>query len=257
MWVSEGDGRVASVRDGGDEPVLLARSLPGVPVVVGASRAAAGRACLSRRPVDVFLLDDGFQHLSLHRDVDLLLVECARGLSNRMTVPFGPLREPPAHARYADGLVVTKCPDAAAGERAAQAVLIPSGRPRAFSRLVPRGLVGRDGSPSGSPPPGSEVLAFSGLARNETFPESLASAGYRVARFLPFPDHHEYSPADLERIARASGGLPAVTTEKDLVRLPGEVPFRVSALRVEVEYLSGWEGMSRMILDRTFGEEAR
>ena len=256
-WVSDGEGNVASVRDGGDEPVLLARSLPGVPVVVGESRAEAGRDCLRRRPVDVFLLDDGFQHLSLHRDVDLLLVDCARGLSNRMTVPFGPLREPPSHARFADGLVVTKCPDAAAGERAAQAIPIPSGRPKAFSRLVPRGLVGRDEPLAGSIPSGCEVLAFSGLARNESFRETLAGAGFRVARFLPFPDHHEYSREDLERIARDSGGLPAITTEKDLVRLPAGVPFPVYALSVEVEYLSGWEGISGMILDRIEGGSPR
>jgi len=257
VWVSDGEGNVAPSREGGDEPVLIARSLPGVPVVVGESRAEAGRACLARGPVDVFLLDDGFQHLSLHRDVDLLLVDCDRGLSNRWTVPFGPLREPPSHARFADGLVVTKCPDAAAGERTAIAVPIPAGRPRAFSRLVARGLVGRDGRSDRSLPPGTEVLAFSGLARNETFQETLAQAGFRVSRFLPFPDHHEYSRADLERISRDAGGLPAVTTEKDLVRLPGDVPFSVSALRVEVEYLSGWDGMSRMILDRMEREGGR
>jgi len=250
VWVSDGGGKVATARDGGDEPVLIARSLPGVPVVVGESRAEAGRACLARCPVDVFLLDDGFQHLSLHRDVDLLLVDCGRGLSNRRTVPLGPLREPPCHARFADGLVVTKCPDVAAGERAAGAVPIPAGRPIAFSRLVPRGLFGRDGRPENPSPPGREILAFSGLARNETFRETLREAGCRVARFLPFPDHHEYSRADLERIARNAGGLPAVTTEKDLVRLPEEVPFSVSALRIEVEYLSGWDGLSRMILEK-------
>ena len=80
--------------------MLIARSLPGIPVVVGESRAAAGLELLPRRPVDVFLLDDGFQHLSLRRDVDLLLVECVRGLGNRWTAPLGPLREPPSHAPF-------------------------------------------------------------------------------------------------------------------------------------------------------------
>jgi tetraacyldisaccharide 4'-kinase len=250
VWVSRGDGRIASAREAGDEPVLLARSLPGVPVVVGESRAAAGREVLSREAVDVFLLDDGFQHLSLHRDADLLLVDCGRGLSNRMTIPFGPLREPPSHARFADGLVVTKCPDIPAGERTARTVPIPPGRPRAYSRLSPQGLVRQDGQPVATVAPGSQILAFSGLARNGSFRETLEGAGYRVRRFLPFPDHHEYSRADLGRIAREAAGLPAVTTEKDIVRLPGEVPFPVFALRVAVEFLSGWEGMSRMILDR-------
>ena len=250
VWVSGADGPVVSARLGGDEPVLLARSLPGVPVVVGESRADAGREVLARMPVDLFLLDDGFQHLSLGRDVDLLLVDCRRGLSNRMTVPFGPLREPPSHARFADGLIVTKCPDPAAGERVARTVPIPPTRPKAFSRLVPRGLVGQDGRLMEDLTRGTEVLAFSGLARNDSFRETLAEAGYRVVRFLPFPDHHDFSGRDLERISREASGLPAVTTEKDLVRLPGEIPFRVHALRVDVEYLSGWEELSRMILER-------
>lgn len=250
VWASRGDGNVASAREAGDEPVLIARSLPGVPVVVAESRAAAGREVLARGTVDVFLLDDGYQHLSLHRDVDLLLVDCARGLGNRMTVPFGPLREPPSHARYADGLVVTKCPDRESGERTAQGVPIPADRPRAFSRLVPQGLVGAVGEPVPSIAPGSELLAFSGLARNETFRATLSGAGYRVRGFLPFPDHHEYSRAELDRIAREAAGMPVVTTEKDLVRLPRELPFPAFALRVAVEFLSGWEGISGLILDR-------
>jgi tetraacyldisaccharide 4'-kinase len=257
VWVGRGDGRFADAREGGDEPVLLARSLPGVPVVVAESRAEAGREVLAREAVDVFLLDDGFQHLSLHRDADLLLVDCARGLGNRMTLPLGPLREPPSHACFADGLVVTKCPDAEAGERTARTVPLSPGRPRAFSRLAPQGIVGRDGEPEGSVPPGSEIVAFSGLARNMQFRETLEGAGYRVRRHLSFPDHHEYSRADLERIAREAAGLPTVTTEKDMVRLPAAVPFPVFALRIEVEFLSGWEEMSGMILDRIGGGGSR
>ena len=249
-WVSDGEGPIAAASEGGDEPVLIARSLPGIPVVVGESRSAAGRETLCRRDVDVFLLDDGFQHLSLRRDADLLLVECGRGLGNRWTAPLGPLREPPSHARFADALVITKCPDADSGARTARSVPFPSVRPKAFSRLSPRGVVGRDGLPSKEAAAGSAVFAFSGLARNAQFRDTLEAAGFRVKGFLPFPDHHAYGRGDLDRIAREAGGLPTVTTEKDLVRLPDDVPFSVEALRVEVEYLEGWEGISRMILDR-------
>jgi tetraacyldisaccharide 4'-kinase len=198
--------------------------------------------------VDVFLLDDGFQHLSLRRDVDLLLVECGQGLGNRWTAPLGPLREPPSHARFADALVITKCPDAESGERTAREVPFPAGRPRAFTRLSPRGIVGRDGRPGRGGGIGEEVFAFSGLARNAQFRDTLATAGFRVKGFLSFPDHHAYRRADLDRIAREAGGLPAITTEKDLVRLPDDVPFSVGALRVEVEYIGGWDQISRRIL---------
>jgi len=252
-WVSDGEGPIAAASEGGDEPVLIARSLPGIPVVVGESRSAAGRETLCRRDVDVFLLDDGFQHLSLRRDADLLLVECGRGLGNRWTAPLGPLREPPSHARFADALVITKCPDADSGARTARSVPFPSVRPKAFSRLSPRGVVGRDGLPSKEAAAGSAVFAFSGLARNAQFRDTLEAAGFRVKGFLPFPDHHAYSRGDLDRIARDAGGLPVITTEKDLVRLPDDVPFSVGALRVEVEYLEGWEEISRMLLDRMDG----
>jgi tetraacyldisaccharide 4'-kinase len=252
-WVSDGEGPIATAAECGDEPVLIARSLPGIPVAVGESRAAAGREVLSRRRVDVFLLDDGFQHLSLRRDADLLLVECRGGLGNRWTAPLGPLREPPSHARYADALVITKCPDAESGARTARNVPFPSDRPLAFSRLSPGGIVGRDGLPSKEAAAGSAVFAFSGLARNAQFRETLDAAKFRVKGFLAFPDHHAYDREDLGRIAREAGGLPAITTEKDLVRLPDDVPFSVGALRVEVEYLEGWDEISRMILDRLAG----
>ena len=250
VWVADGKGRISTAREGGDEPVLMARSLPGVPVMAARSRAEGGRAALSRVPVDVFLLDDGFQHLSLERDFNLLLVDCERGLGNRRTVPLGGLREPPSHARFADGMVVTKCPDAAAGEAVARSVPFPAGRPVAYSRLVPRGIVGPGGEPREDAPPGAEVFAFSGLARNGQFRETLVSAGYRVRGFLPFPDHHPYDSSDMARISRESAGLPVVTTEKDLVRIPADTPIPIGALRVEVEYLAGWEELSRCMMRR-------
>jgi len=113
--------------------------------------------------------------------------------------------------------------------------------------------VGRDGLPSKVAAVGDAVFAFSGLARNAPFRDTLGAAGFRVEGFLPFPDHHVYGGRDLERIAREAGGLPAITTEKDLVRLPADVPFSVGALRVEVEYLAGWEEISRLVLDRIDG----
>lgn len=248
-WVSDGEGPIVAAAEGGDEPVLIARSLPGVPVVVGESRYDAGRELLSKREVDLFLLDDGFQHLSLHRDLDLLLVECGRGLGNRMTAPLGFLREPPSHARFADALVITKCPDEESGRRCAASVPFPEDRPRAFTRYLPGGLVDRDGRPWSGAARGDEVFAFSGLARNGPFRDTLTACGFRVKGFLSFPDHHGYARGDLERIAGGSEGLPVITTEKDLVRLPPDLPFPVGALRIGVEYLDGWEPISRRILD--------
>lgn len=253
VWASGGqeDGPSLSATDRvGDEPALLSLSLPGVPVLVGESRFAAGTECLRARDVDAFLLDDGFQHLGLRRDADLLLVDAVRGLGNGRTLPFGPLREPPEHARFADALIVTRCETVEHGARMAGSLPFPSTKPVAFTRLVPRGLVDRHGAETALPGEPREIAAFSGIAQNDQFEHSLRASGYLVRRFFGFPDHHRYRPADLERIRAASEGLPVVTTEKDLVRLPCETPFPVAALRVGVEFLSGWEDLSSLLLER-------
>ncbi len=241
----------------GDEPALLARSLPGVAVVVGESRLAAGLEALRREPVDAFLLDDGFQHQGLRRDADILLVDGIRGLGNGRTLPLGPLREPPDHARFADALVVTRCADVARAEEVRAGIAFPSVRPVAATRLVPRCLVDAEWREAPLPDPGAEVVAFAGLARNGQFEATLRGCGLRVARFVAFRDHHPYGARDIRDIAAAAAGLPVVTTEKDLVRLPGDLPFRVSALRVAVEFLSGWDALSGLVLERIGGAAAR
>ena len=257
VWASRGQG--AGPEGGisfradrvGDEPALLASTLPGVAVLVGESRFAAGQQALRAQEIDVFLLDDGFQHLSLRRDADLLLVDAIRGLGNRRPLPFGPLREPPDHARFADALVVTRCPSLEQGKAAAASVPFPPGRPVAFTRLVPLAIVDREGTQTPLPSSGERnVAAFSGIAQNEQFGEFLRASGFEVRSFLGFRDHHRYGPADLERIRISSAGLPVVTTEKDMVRLPADVPFPVAALRVGVEFLSGWDELSGLLLDR-------
>lgn len=257
VWASAGEGErpagflgMTEAERVGDEPSLLAQTLPGVPVLVGESRLAAGTECLRAREIDAFLLDDGFQHLALRRDLDIVLIDALHGLGNRRTLPFGPLREPPGNARFADALIVGRCATPEDGRRAVEAVPFPRERPVAFTRLVPRALVSRSGAERPLPAPGQEVIAFSGISRNDRFEESLAGAGFRVRRFFGFRDHHPYQPSDLDRIRSAAAGLPVLTTEKDMVRLPGELPFTVAALRVQVECLEGWDGLSSLVLDR-------
>jgi tetraacyldisaccharide 4'-kinase len=226
-------------------------------VLVGESRFAAGMECLRTVEVDAFLLDDGYQHLSLRRDMDILLVDAVRGLGNRRTLPFGPLREPADHARFADALVVTRCENLEHGRTTLADVPFPPGRPVAFTRIHPFALVDRSGAETPLPPREKEVVAFSGIAHNDQFENSLCASGFVVHRFLGFRDHHPYRPDDLERIRAAADGMPVVTTEKDMVRLPGEVPFPLAALRVKVEFLSGWKDLSRLVWERIGRGEGR
>ncbi|HEY3490844.1 MAG TPA: tetraacyldisaccharide 4'-kinase [Candidatus Deferrimicrobiaceae bacterium] len=247
VWVSDGERILSTCDQSGDEPFLLASRLKGVPVLVGESRAAAGRACLEKMDVDLFLLDDGFQHLALKRDLDILLVDAGRGLGNRLTLPFGPLREPPSHARYADALVVSKCRDRRQGEETSRKVPFPLGRPVAMSGLKPCVIVKRDGSERPLDPPGKPVSAFSSLARNDQFAGTLKAAGYDVRSFTGFGDHHRFTESDIGKILASAKGLPIMTTEKDLVRLPPGLPFEVEALSVDIEWLEGWGGLATAI----------
>ncbi len=248
VWVSDGENILSTCAESGDEPYLLARSLKGVPVLVGESRAAAGRACLSRIDVDLFLLDDGMQHLSLNRDLDILLVDGDRSLGNRMTLPFGPLREPPSHAKFADALVVTKCRESEQGFEVARKIPFPGDRPIAVSGLKSRSIIdGQGGARPLDGSPGRPIAAFSAIARNDHFARTLGEAGYDIKVFSAFRDHHRFTESELRTINESAHGLPILTTEKDLVRLPSNLPFAVEALAVDIEWLAGWETLSSLI----------
>jgi tetraacyldisaccharide 4'-kinase len=213
--VSDGTRVLEDVGAAGDEPLMLARSLPGVPVLVGPDRFAAGLLAEREHGVSVHLLDDGFQHLRLARNVDLLLVD-EDDLSDRV-LPAGRLREPLANAAAADAALVTT------GSRTqASAVARTLRINTAFSvhrhMLAPRMWSG-DPFPEGQP---RRALAFAGIARPERFFTALPSCGWDIAATYAFQDHHPYTSADLERLAaqaRAADVSWLVTTEKDAVRL--------------------------------------
>jgi len=214
--VSDGVQVHAPLDTAGDEPLMLARSLPGVPVLVGADRYLSGRMAEERFGATVHLLDDGFQHLTLARDVDLLMVS-EDDLTDRV-LPAGYLREPLAAAASADALLVT-----AGYESAAARVGRALGVSTTF--LVSRGIGAPRMVVSGEPvvvPFGDAVFLVAGIARPDRFFSDIATAGWHVAGTLEFRDHHQYSQRDVEHITeRAKSVRPAIvlTTDKDAVRL--------------------------------------
>lgn len=214
--VSDGTQIRASLDTAGDEPLMLARALPGVPVLVGADRYLSGQVAEQRFGATVHLLDDGFQHLTLARDVDLLMVS-EEDLTDRV-LPAGSLREPLEAAASADALLVT-----AGYESAAARVGRALGVSTTF--LVSRGIGAPRMVESGEPvvvPFGDAVFVVAGIARPERFVSDIATAGWHVAGTLEFRDHHLYSQRDVEKIIeRAKSVRPAIvlTTDKDAVRL--------------------------------------
>ncbi|HEX6203018.1 MAG TPA: tetraacyldisaccharide 4'-kinase, partial [Thermoanaerobaculia bacterium] len=208
--VSAGEGPLVGPRLAGDEPVLLAGELPGVAVVVGRRRAEAGRAALERLPAapDLFLLDDGFSHLALGRDLDVLAFPAADPFAGGRLPPGGRLREPLAAAARADAAVLTGLDgggtEAATAGAALAAALAPHGfRGRGFaSRLVAAPARLAPDRPLG---PGTRVLLVAGIARPERFfATARATAGVEVAGELAFRDHHAYPEDSLEAIRRAA-----------------------------------------------------
>ena len=254
--VSDGGRLRADLPRAGDEPLLLARALPGVAVLVCADRYLAGRLAERHLGATVHVLDDGFQHLQLARDVNLLIVDRA-DVERPRFLPAGRLREPLSAARAADALLVAGA-DADHGVEATGALL---GVPASFAlhRDVEPAVEERADGPR-LLLPGTRVLVVSGIARPGRFVAEAASGGLDVAHALAFRDHHPYTAADVARIEAertASGAAAVLTTEKDFVRLlplrpwPFRLAVRPMTVRVEpAEAFAAW------LLDRVGDPDA-
>jgi tetraacyldisaccharide 4'-kinase len=236
LVVSDGERVLADATAAGDEPVMLARALPGVVVAVGRDRGRLGRVVEGRFGPRVCLLDDGFQHLRLRRDLDVVCID-AEDLGDR-PLPAGALRERPSALARADLVAVAGEDDAGASE-ACRSLAEALGPDRVFRvRRRPAGFV--DTSGAAGPPPARAFL-LSGIARPERFVQDVARAGCAVVGHAVFPDHHRFRPHEIDdavRDAHAAGADALVTTAKDAVRLPTlppDVPLRVFRVRSEVE----------------------
>jgi tetraacyldisaccharide 4'-kinase len=245
--VSNGREIVTGLASAGDEPLMLARLLPSVPVLVGTDRFQCGRHAERDFDVTVHVLDDGFQHVTLARDVDLLLVD--EGDLTDQVLPAGRLREPLANAAAAHALLVTD------GEgRAVTHVAQSLGVAVAFHvrRAIhtPRWLGGQAVPHTMS----DRVVAFAGIARPERFFSDLTAAGRIIADHIAFADHYPYTQQDVDGIverARAGRAAFAVTTEKDAVRLEGlgfnGLPVQTVPLSVTIEPAAQFQ---RWLFDR-------
>jgi tetraacyldisaccharide 4'-kinase len=226
----------ADLARAGDEPLMLAERLPGCAVVVSDDRHLAGVLAESRLGCTIHVLDDGFQHLSLARDLDLLLVRAA-DLTGERVLPGGRLRESPPAAAAADGwlvdpeeFVAVEALARAAGVSHLSSVVRTLGAPIAVAGDAPFRASG------------GGVLLVSGVAHSSRFEEDVRAAGWRVVDHLAFADHHRYDEGDVRRfIARAQelGAVAVLTTEKDAVKLrafgPFALPVAALPLAVRVE----------------------
>jgi tetraacyldisaccharide 4'-kinase len=240
-----------SVREIGDEPFELARRLPGVPIVVDADRSRGGEAALELG-VDLLVLDDGFQHLRLARDLDVVLIDAGDPWGGGRLPPRGRLREPVTALRRADAVVLTKLPEAwaAPAEALGEAVrAVAPDLPVLAARLQLRRLRELDGEwAAATALRGRRIFAFAGIGRPSGLVESLAHAGAEVVATRWFADHHVYDAADLAEVIEAASQADAVplTTFKDAVKLPASAPVLV--VEGDMEPVSGsWDELWRLL----------
>jgi tetraacyldisaccharide 4'-kinase len=253
--VADREGVRLDPRAAGDEPVLLAEHLPGVPVVVGESRFDAGRVAIERCGATALVLDDGFQHRTVVKDLEILVVSARAPWGNGRLFPRGTLREPLSAIRRADLVVVTnpRSPDEVASvERTLRRwndrapVLAAAYRPTGAREVRSGRHLGAEALH------GRRLVAFAGLASPRAFAETLESLGVRVTSLLEFPDHHWFTAEDLDAIRRhvaASGAEGLVTTEKDWMRVRTQplppLPLWVLGVRLALE--SGQEVWARRL----------
>lgn len=258
LAVSDGNKILSTPQDAGDEPYLIASALKEVPVIVGKDRRRSGRYAIDRFDTELFILDDGYQHIRLHRELNILLIDATNPFGNGHLLPKGVLREPLSALSRADCIIITKANEGDNREyvrhivrkynkespifhATCQSAAIYPWKGQ-FSHFLKENMA--NVSVTGKP-----LFLFSGIGNPHSFRRTVEDMGGRVCGEMIFPDHHWYSGKDLERISKEARTLSAdgiVTTEKDAARLtgmsfPSELRDKVLILRVETVFDKGFE----------------
>ncbi len=248
LVVSDGKSKVLDPVSGGDEPVLIARRHPRVPVVVGGDRYRSGTMAIERFHPDIAILDDGFQHIRLKRDLNIVLIDAVDPFGSGRLFPAGILREPLTALRRADIVLITRADEAENIIRLKETVKLYSDAPIFTARYVPRDIVN---VATGETRPldflaGKPVFAFAGIARPDSFISLLRTLGAIVSGTAVYGDHHSYTRSDLAGLVLMAGERNSAllaTTEKDGVRLKDMAPEGIWAVRIDLEVVesSAWE----------------
>jgi tetraacyldisaccharide 4'-kinase len=223
----------------GDEPYLLAETLAGVPVLTGKKRYLPSRFAIKQLGVNCIILDDGFQHLALHRDFDIVLFNATDLAGNSRIFPGGPLREPVSALERCSCFLLTGKDDSNSCRADKFGKLLQQKFPDKLlytSSLTSQYCVDSDGNklPLAT---ANNSFAFSGIANPGRFTDSLDRLGIQLTGFMPLKDHVGYTPRLVEKLsvrAADSGATSFITTEKDMVKLRHfKIMLPIYALRLE------------------------
>jgi tetraacyldisaccharide 4'-kinase len=256
--VSDGKTILLGPEIAGDEPFMLACRLQGIPVIVGRDRFAAGMLAVQHFHPEVVVLDDGFQHLRLARDMDFVLLDYIRPFGNSHLLPRGMLREPIASLYRSDACILTRTKMDSSSTPGSTVDRLQTIVPQCpvFSSFhipyyyaVPAATKAPFDQLSEQPCAddfnfltGRTVMAFSGIARNDDFRQTVEALDCKATGFLEFPDHHRYSEMDISRITQAAKKTTAeilITTEKDYARIPADTVWPLDLIVIGVRISFG------------------
>ncbi|RPI55696.1 MAG: tetraacyldisaccharide 4'-kinase [Deltaproteobacteria bacterium] len=259
LVVSDGTGVLVSPQDAGDEPVMMAEALSGIPVVVGSDRYAVGKLALERFGVQAIVLDDGFQHMALFRDIDIVLLPAINFFGTRWVFPGGDLREPVSAIFRATAILLTRAEtlsfaDQEIGRRELQTMV--TGRPVFLSEMRATRFLSMEGeAKTPDTLAGEPLFAVCALAGPEFFFKILENIEADLKGKVAFPDHYSYKRNDLSKLmaqAGKQGAKALVTTHKDRVKIEpilrelaanGEKPMPVWVLEIEARPEEGFWNM--------------
>jgi tetraacyldisaccharide 4'-kinase len=240
--VSDGYSVLASPADAGDEPYLLATKLAGLAAVISsADRIAAGQEAIKDFGTDCFVLDDGFQHLRLARDLNIVTIDATNPWGGGSLLPYGRLRESPEGLSRSDCVVLTRCDQIHNVDSLREEILKLTGNRPIFQsemravRISPL----KNGSETIAPP--ARVAAFCAVGHPASFFENVRRAGYELGFEKSFPDHHIYSQSEVESMiqgAKEAGANTLITTAKDAVKLRTlsfSIPCYVLDIEIAIE----------------------
>ncbi len=257
--VSDGHQILVDAREGGDEPVQMAKKFPEIRVVVGERRIDAARKAAGDLGADVIVLDDAYQHRYLHRDLNILVMEASRDIRTEPMLPAGMRREPLAGVSRADCVAWSGVsPGSSLASLSAESASWYRGPAVAYRSVTEAVCRAADDSLLQHQRQGSRLLAFSGIGNHRRFVEGLRGDGWSVGADIGFPDHHWYGGGDCQRLLREFRDAHAdflMTTEKDAVRLNADPEIRRNFLqaypvlytRIVVEVIEGEQTLGSLV----------
>lgn len=254
--VSDGTTVKATASESGDEPFQLAMRLPQTVVVVDTQRVRGAKYAVTNLGVKAIVLDDGFQHRAIHRDLDVVVIDASHSPFTMSMLPAGYRRETLTSLKRADAVLLTKVKPSTNVEEVKEQIRKYSDAKiftstftvAAFRRAKTKFSVNLNSVR------GKKAVAFCGIGQPESFRKSLEEIGVYVSSVLPFKDHHRYSRTDLRRISEEQVRLSAeyvVTTEKDIARLSAtaiesfleKIPLFYIEMKTEIDQRKEWETM--------------